>query len=129
MHWFICRYYFVRNVHCTEQLRQLETRAAQSFSGAKANFWGGPFITSPTDNFFIAFMALSLLHAKIQKNDWPSSQNNCSPQNNCPPQIAPFSPPPPLGGPVSNYFFSASSMDLLSRLSLLWVSWSLSYSL
>jgi hypothetical protein len=35
-------------------------------------------------------MALSLLHAKIQKNDWPS------PQNNCPPQIVPFSPPPPL---------------------------------
>ena len=83
MHWFICRSYFVRNVHCTEQLRQLETRRI---------FWAGPFITSPTDNFFIAFMALSLLHAKlhakIQKNDWPS------PQNYCPPQIAPFPPPP-----------------------------------
>ena len=41
MHWFICIYYFVRNVHCTEQLRQLETRAAQSFSGAQGKFLGG----------------------------------------------------------------------------------------
>ena len=41
MQWFICRYYFVRNVHCTEQLRQLENRAAQSSSGAQGRlFWG-----------------------------------------------------------------------------------------
>ena len=62
MHWFICIYYFVRNVHYTEQLRQLETRAAQSFSGAQGKFFGGdpsspPPPTSPSTTFsFLSFL-------------------------------------------------------------------------
>ena len=110
MHWFICIYYFVRNVHCTEQLRQLETRAAQSFSGAQGKFFGGdPSSPPPPTSPSTTFSFLSFLHGILvwyfaqkpeifcQKNDWPSPPQKkitaLPPKITGALQIAPFAPP------------------------------------
>ncbi len=146
MHWFICRYYFVRNVHCTEQLRQLENRAAQSISGAQGRLLGDPSSPPPPPNrhprrqlfhFFPYYMVF--WYGILPKNQkylarkmtgHPPPPNNCpSPQSNWGPPNCPLCSTPFWAALLVTTFFSASSMDLLSRLSLLWVSWSLSYSL